>query len=163
MRRRRFYNFFLSLFFILGTALFTGGHGFAGDDEIDFLSDDFYEEDPDISEYNLDRLESINRVVFQFNDKMYIWVLEPVATAYSHVLPYDIRLCVYNFFRNLEEPVRLVNTLLQGRFSDAGDVFARFLINSTCGIYGLADCADRVFEFPPIEATLGQTLGTWGR
>lgn len=154
--------FFLAVFIALGMVMSSGGHVCAGDGEVDFLRDDFYEDYAGISEYDLDRLETMNRAVFIFNDKMYIWVLEPVATAYSHVLPFDIRLCIYNFFRNLEEPVRLFNTLLQGRFSDAGNVLVRFLVNTTCGIYGLADAADRVFDFPPVEATLGETLATWG-
>lgn len=127
----------------------------------DFLSDDFYEfniDDPGVQ----DPLESLNRVVFEFNDTMYIWVLEPVATVYSYAIPVDFRSCIYNFFRNLEEPVRLVNTLLQGRFTDAGEVLLRFVINSTLGVYGLGDAAARVFDFPPVEATLGETLARWG-
>jgi len=162
MKLERFSIFFLSLFIVLWTVIYTGAPVYAGDEEIDFLSDEFYEDDLETSEYSLDRLETINRAVFTFNDKMYIWVLEPVATAYSYVIPYDLRLCFYNFFRNLEEPVRLVNTLMQGRFLDAGEVLIRFLINSTCGIYGLADAADRVFDYPPVEANLGETLATWG-
>jgi len=128
----------------------------------DFLSDDFYEKGLESEEYILDRLEPINRAVFAFNDKAYLWVLEPLAKTYSYVVPFDLRICVYNFFRNLEEPVRFINTLLQGRFSDAGDVLVRFAINSTLGIYGLADAADRVFAHPPVEATLGETLALWG-
>jgi phospholipid-binding lipoprotein MlaA len=162
MKPDHFLVIFLSLFLALGTVVSSANSCYAADGEIDYLSDDFYEDDPDISEYDLDRLETMNRAVFAFNDKMYTWVLEPVATAYSYVLPFDIRLCIYNFFRNLEEPVRLVNTLLQGRFADAGNVLVRFLVNSTCGIYGLADAADRVFDYPPVEATLGETLATWG-
>lgn len=142
--------------------LLRGMQVHAVDGEVDFLSDEFYEKGLESEEYKLDRLEPFNRAVFAFNDKMYFWVLEPVATAYSHVVPSDLRMCIYNFFRNLEEPVRLVNTLLQGRFSDAGTVVVRFLINSTLGIYGLADAADRVFAYPPVEANLGETLGRWG-
>jgi len=129
--------------------------------KIDFLSDDFYLYDEEAPEVQ-DPLESMNRVIFNFNDKMYIWVMEPVATVYSHAVPHDLRNCIFNFFRNLEEPVRFINTLLQGRFSDAGDVLVRFVINSTLGVYGLGDAATRVFEVPPVEATLGGTLARWG-
>lgn len=129
--------------------------------EVDFLNDDFYEfdiDDPGVQ----DPLESFNRVIFQFNDTTYIWVLEPVASLYSHVVPYDLRGCVYNFFRNLEEPVRFVNSILQGRVADAGEVLKRFVLNSTLGVYGLGDVATRVFDVPPVEATLGGTLAHWG-
>lgn len=134
----------------------------ADDEPVDFLSDEFYEIDQESEEYVIDRFEPVNRVFFEFNDKMYIWVMEPVATVYSHAVPSDIRMCFHNFFRNLEEPVRFLNTLLQGRFSDAGDIFTRFTINSTLGVFGFGDAADRVFDFPPVEASLGQTLETWG-
>ncbi|MDW7771929.1 MAG: VacJ family lipoprotein [Desulfobulbaceae bacterium] len=142
--------------------LMPGTPGHAWNSDTDILSDDFYGNGLESEEYKLDRLEPFNRAVFAFNDKMLIWVMEPVATAYSHVVPSDLRACVYNFFYNLEEPVRFINTLLQGRFSDAGDIFVRFLINSTFGIYGLADAADREFSYPPIAASLGETFATWG-
>lgn len=129
--------------------------------EIDFLSDDFYEYD-DVSREAGDPLEPVNRVIFRFNDKMYIYVMEPVATLYASAVPLDLRECIFNFFRNLEEPVRFLNALLQGRFSDSGEVLTRFLINSTLGIYGLGDAATRVFDVPPVEATLGETLAVWG-
>ncbi len=147
-----------ALFFLL---LLWQAPAFAGEEGVDFLSDDFYEYDLDDPEL-ADPLEPLNRVVFQFNDTMYIWVLEPVATFYSHAVPLDLRECVNNFFRNLEEPVRFVNTLFQGRLADAGKVLARFLLNSTLGVYGLGDAATRVFDVPPVEATLGETLAHWG-
>lgn len=160
--RRLFSNFIISFFFVSAFVAIPAIYAHANEEEIDFLSDEFYENGMESDEYILDRLEPMNRIFFTFNDKMYIWVLEPVATAYSYALPYDIRLCIYNFFRNLEEPVRFINTVLQGRFSEAGDVFMRFAINSTLGVYGLGDAADRVFAYPPVEATLGETLANWG-
>ncbi|GAB4335206.1 MAG: VacJ family lipoprotein [Desulfobulbaceae bacterium] len=133
----------------------------AGDGEVDFLSDDFYSEEAESEVFN-DPLEPVNRLVFQFNDTLYIWVMEPVATLYSRVIPMDLRGCIENFFRNLKEPVRLVNTLLQGRFEDSLTVLVRFLINTTLGVYGLADAAGTDFGFSPVEATMGETLEKWG-
>ncbi|HFQ90762.1 MAG TPA: VacJ family lipoprotein [Desulfobulbus sp.] len=129
--------------------------------DVDFLSDAYYDEEPEtISVY--DPLEPMNRAIFTFNDRAYFWVLKPVATGYAHVLPWEVRGCVSNFFNNLQEPVRFVNCLLQARFSDAGRVLARFLINSTGGVFGLADPATRDLDIPPVDASLGQTLGRWG-
>jgi phospholipid-binding lipoprotein MlaA len=129
--------------------------------EIDYLSDDFYEHNGDSLEVR-DPLEPLNRAIFNFNDKMYIHVMDPIASVYASAVPWDLRECIFNFFRNFEEPVRFINTLLQGRFSDSGHVLTRFLINSTLGVYGLGDAATRVFDVRPVEATLGQTLATWG-
>lgn len=131
------------------------------DEPVDYLSDDFYSGEAESEEF-YDPLESVNRLVFTFNDTMYIWVMEPVATLYSHVVPLDLRSCINNFFHNLQEPVRFINTLLQGRFSDSIEVLERFVINSTLGIYGLADAAGSEFGIMPVEGTMGETLETWG-
>lgn len=128
---------------------------------IDFLNDEFYDEEscgPGI----IDPLEPLNRVMFNFNDKMYFWVMEPVASLYSHVVPLDLRGCINNFFWNLAEPVRFINTMLQGRFTDAGRVLLRFAVNSTLGVYGLGDAAAGEFSLPPVEASLSGTLAMWG-
>jgi phospholipid-binding lipoprotein MlaA len=161
-RRIRTQRSYTVVFIICLVLVFPGSQARAQDGSTDFLSDEFYEKGLESKEYQLDRLEPVNRAVFAFNDRMYIYVLEPIATAYSYFVPRDLRVCIYNFFRNLEEPVRFVNSLLQGRVGDAGNVLMRFLLNSTVGIYGLADAADRVFDYPPVEATLGETLGKWG-
>ena len=126
----------------------------------DILSDDFYgsAETPTVA----DPLEPLNRKFFYVNDKLYLWVLDPVATGYSKVLPEDIRGCIGNFFYNLSEPVRAVNCILQGRFRDSGRVLSRFLINTVCGIFGLADPAGHEFAIAPVYATFGETLAVWG-
>ena len=88
-------------------------------------------------------------MVFVFNDKLYYWVLKPVSKGYSAVLPKDIRGCLGNFFSNLTSPVVLINTLLQGRFEDAGTVLSRFGINTVIGVFGLADPAAKEFDPAP--------------
>ena len=150
----------ISFFFLLcGLLFFIVQPGLA--DAVDFLSDDFYEDETASIEID-DPLESFNRVMFEFNDTTYTYVFNPVAEGYSVVVPYDIRGSVWNFFRNLEEPVRFLNCLLQGRFSDAGTVLVRFLVNTTGGVAGLGDPAGRELGFERVEATLGETMANWG-
>jgi len=127
----------------------------------DFLSDESYEDQAE-SLRVADPIEPFNRAVFTLNDKVYIWVLEPVATGYSKVLPADIRSCIGNFFYNLGEPVRSVNCLLQGRVRDSGLVLGRFVINSIGGVFGLTDPASNEFKIAPVSAKLGETLAVWG-
>ncbi len=133
----------------------------AEDDAIDFLEDDFYGGEPDPVEVG-DPIEPFNRAMFEVNDFSYIWVFNPVATGYSNIMPSDIRGSINNFFYNLQEPVRCINALLQGRFSDAGTLLVRFLINSTGGVAGFGDPAGRELGFKAVDATLGETLGVWG-
>jgi phospholipid-binding lipoprotein MlaA len=109
-----------------------------------------------------DPLESMNRIFFQVNDKLYFWVLKPVNFAYSAVVPVDFRQCFGNFFDNLAAPVRVVNNLLQGKVTGAGIDLSRFLINSTVGVLGLGDPALRSFGLEPRAEDFGQTLGVWG-
>jgi phospholipid-binding lipoprotein MlaA len=128
---------------------------------VDFLSDESYEQ-PTANLKVADPIEPFNRAMFAVNDKFYIWLLDPVATGYSKVLPTDIRMCVGNFFYNLGEPVRSANCLLQGRFRDAGRTLGRFVINSIFGVFGLADPAGNEFSIAPKYASFGQTLSVWG-
>ncbi len=109
-----------------------------------------------------DPLEPLNRVFFTFNDRLYVWVLDPVARGYASTLPEDVRLCFRRFFRNLKAPVRVVNHLLQGRVRDSGTELARFTINTTVGIAGLTDPAADTFGIKQRDADLGQTLGIYG-
>ena len=127
----------------------------------DFLDDAAYEETAPAASVP-DPIEPFNRAMFAFNDTLYVWVLDPVATGYRKVLPADIRGCIGNFFTNLAEPVRSVNCLLQGRFRDSGLALSRFAINSVCGVFGLADPASKEFKIAPVRASLGETLGVWG-
>ena len=128
---------------------------------VDFFDEEFYEDEPNLVKVE-DPLEPFNRVMFNVNDFSYTWLFDPAATGFSYVIPDDIRGVINNFFYNLQEPVRSLNALLQGRFSDAGTLLVRFLINTTGGIAGLGDPAGREFGFKAVDATLGQTLGTWG-
>ncbi|MFH7319261.1 VacJ family lipoprotein [Desulfurivibrio sp. D14AmB] len=109
-----------------------------------------------------DPLEPLNRVSFVINDRLYFWVLKPVATGYANTVPQEIRICIGSFFRNLRAPVRVVNHFLQGRFKASGTELVRFTINTTVGIGGLVDSASRNFGIKPSEADLGQTLGVYG-
>lgn len=75
------------------------------------------------------------------NDKLYRWVLKPVAKGYRYVVPEGARIAVRNFFSNLGTPIRAANTLLQGKFKATGTELVRFTVNSTIGIAGLFDSA----------------------
>jgi len=125
-------------------------------DFADDFADDFANEDkgPLIA----DPLEKINRGTFWVNDKLYVYVMKPVARGYR-IVPRPVRLGVQNFFRNLQYPVRLINSVLQGKFADGGRESARFFVNTTLGIGGLFDVAETWGHLPQKEEDFGQTLG----
>lgn len=110
-----------------------------------------------------DPLESFNRTMFRFNDKLYFWVLKPVAQGYKKVVPEAARVGVNNFFSNLRFPIRFVSCLLQADFSGAATEFGRFAVNTIWGVGGLLDPASsKQLNIPKNDADLGQTLGVYG-
>lgn len=138
------------------------GNGGVGQGEITYFADDLLQDE----DYGViavhDPLEAINRAFFSFNDKLYFWVLKPVAQVYGFVIPKPTRQCVGNFFYNLKTPVRLVNNLLQGEIAAGHTELVRFAVNSTIGIGGLWDPARNLFDISAREEDLGQTLGEYG-
>jgi phospholipid-binding lipoprotein MlaA len=119
-------------------------------------------ESEEVGETIADPIEPVNRAFFHFNDKLYFWVLKPVATGYKAIIPEDGRIGIRNFFSNLTTPVRLANCLLQARFKGAGNETLRFVVNTTYGLGGVLDTAKKEFKIAKQEADFGQTLGIWG-
>jgi phospholipid-binding lipoprotein MlaA len=110
-----------------------------------------------------DPIEPFNRAMFYFNDKLYFWVLKPVAQGYNKVVPEAPRVGVNNFFSNLKFPIRFVSRLLQVDFSGATTELGRFAVNTVWGVGGLLDPASsKQLNIPKKEADLGQTLGVYG-
>jgi phospholipid-binding lipoprotein MlaA len=109
-----------------------------------------------------DPLAPVNRVIFQFNDKLYFWVLKPAAQGYNVIFREDIRNCIANFFSNLLTPVRVANCILQGKFKAAGTETARFFVNTTMGVLGFGDAGKVIFHLEISDEDLGQTLGVYG-
>ncbi len=136
----------------------------------DLLGDDeFYEDGEDEWEDELaapvgftDPLEPVNRFFFVFNDKLYDWVLKPVADGYSFLLPHGVRQGIANFFTNLGAPVRLLSSVFQGNSDKSGVIVERFFINTTLGMLGFIDVAQSKFNLPPQKSDFGQTFGRWG-
>ena len=132
--------------------------------EDEFPGDDFPDEELPYDEHVgiKDPIEPVNRAFFQFNDKLYFWLLKPMAVGYSAVAPEPVRIGINNFFYNLAFPVRFVNCLLQGKGQGASDEVVRFFINSTVGVAGFIDVATNKLEIKKNEVDLGLTFGTWG-
>jgi phospholipid-binding lipoprotein MlaA len=109
-----------------------------------------------------DPLERFNRGIFAFNDFFYFKVLKPAARVYGFITPEPVRVRVKNFFYNIEFPVRFVNDILQIKFKRAGQDTCRFVFNSTVGILGFFNPAQKYPWLNPPPEDTGQTLGTWG-
>jgi phospholipid-binding lipoprotein MlaA len=108
-----------------------------------------------------DPFEGLNRGIFAVNHGLDTYVIRPVAIGYNYALPGGVRDSVSNFLSNLNQPVIFVNSLLQGRVTDASQVFGRFLTNTVLGVGGLFDPASD-FGVHKVQADFGQTLATYG-
>jgi len=108
-----------------------------------------------------DCFESVNRATFKFNQVLDGVVFEPLAKAYR-ILPSPVRAGTSNALDNLSTLVTIPNNLLQGDFKKATVNTGRFIVNTTIGVVGIFDVAEKV-GFPEYEKEdYGQTLGVMG-
>lgn len=108
-----------------------------------------------------DPLEPVNRAIFLLNQGIDYILIEPIAGAYSEVVPEYVRDRISNILRNLNEPIVLANNLLQGELEDGRGTIWRFLINSTIGVVGIFDVSTDL-GFPYKKEDLGLTFASWG-
>ena len=130
----------------------------AASDQVNTAPDDF--ETTIIEDEIYDPIEPINRAIFSFNNVADKAILEPVAKGYKK-LPSPIQSGISNFLSNLRAPLVIVNQLLQGQGENAFQSTGRFIVNSTVGVFGLFDVADKI-GLEEKEEDYGQTLATWG-
>lgn len=112
------------------------------------------------SMYTYDPWERLNRFTYRFNARFDEAVFLPVANAYR-VIPSPIRSGVHNFFGNLSEVGNIINYALQWRLKLGVRSAGRFIINTTVGIGGLFDVAEKL-KLPGAATGLSATLARWG-
>ncbi len=104
--------------------------------------------------------EGTSRAIFKFNMALDNAVIEPIAKGYNK-LPEPIKNGTSNFTSNIATLLSIPNHLAQGNFKNAGDATASFLINTTIGIVGLANPAEKL-GLKAQKEDVGQTLGSYG-
>ena len=108
-----------------------------------------------------DCFEGLNRATFSLNQGLDKVIFKPVAQGYRK-LPSPVRTGTSNVLVNLSSLITIPNNILQGQFKTAGINTGRFVVNTTIGILGLFDVAEKM-DFPEYEKEdYGQTFGTWG-
>jgi phospholipid-binding lipoprotein MlaA len=110
-----------------------------------------------------DPAQAVNKVSYdavQAVDKVFIG---PVSMTYKHALPAPVRSGLRNFLDNLQEPVVFLNYMLQLKPGKAVGTLGRFALNSTVGVGGLVDVAQkRPFNLPRRLNGFAFTLGYYG-
>ena len=108
-----------------------------------------------------DPYESFNRSMFAFNEGADKYALKPVAQGYDYIMPGFASKGVSNFFNNIDDIVVFFNQLLQFKLTEAVATSARFVFNTTFGVFGLIDFASDM-DLPKQNEDFGQTLAVWG-
>jgi len=110
-----------------------------------------------------DPLEQVNAKSFEATEAVDKAFIGPVAHAYAHIVPKPFRNGLRNFLNNLDEPVAMLNFLLQLKPGKAVETLGRFAINSTIGVAGVFDVAKRrLFNLPRRSIGFADTLGYYG-
>ena len=104
--------------------------------------------------------EGLSRAVFKFNMAVDDIVLEPVAKGYNK-LPSPIRTGASNFTSNIGTLLSIPNNVLQGNFKQLGHSVGSFFINTTVGVLGFLNPAEKI-GLKPHKEDVGQTLGSYG-
>ena len=104
--------------------------------------------------------EGVSRSIFKFNMAFDDIILQPMAKGYNK-LPNALKNGTSNFTSNIGTLLSIPNSLLQGNLKQVGHATGSFILNSTVGILGVFNPAEKI-GLKPHKEDVGQTLGTYG-
>jgi len=108
-----------------------------------------------------DCFEKLNRATFSFNQGLDKAIIKPIAKGYRN-LPDPIQKGTKNAVTNLSNLITIPNNILQGDVKLAVINTGRLVVNTTVGLLGTIDVANKM-GFPKyVKEDYGQTLGAWG-
>ena len=108
-----------------------------------------------------DCFEKLNRATFSFNQGLDRALIKPIAKGYRK-LPDTIQRSTKNVVTNLSNLITIPNNILQGDVKTAIINTGRLAVNTTVGLLGTIDVANKI-GFPKYEKEdYGQTFGAWG-
>ncbi len=130
----------------------------------DFGDLDDYDDEPGEDASENDPLEGWNRFWFHVNDFFLQNIVKPLHKGYAFLVPESIRGGISTFAHNIAFPVRMLNSILQGEFAQAGVEFDRSLVNFMVS-FGFADVASQskpLYPYRPETENFDYTLNSWG-
>ena len=108
-----------------------------------------------------DCFEKLNRATFALNQNLDKAIIKPLAEGYRK-LPDSIQRGTSNAVKNLSTLITIPNNVLQGDVKTAIINTGRLVVNTTVGLLGTIDVANKM-GFPKyVKEDYGQTLGAWG-
>ena len=104
--------------------------------------------------------EGTSRAIFKFNMALDDIVFEPLAKGYNK-LPSPLKTGTSNFTSNIGTLLSIPNNVLQGNFKQLGHSIGSFALNTTVGVFGILNPAEKI-GLKPNKEDVGQTLGSYG-
>jgi phospholipid-binding lipoprotein MlaA len=104
--------------------------------------------------------EKTSRAIFKFNMALDDIILEPLAKGYNK-LPSPLKSGTSNFTSNIGTLLSIPNNVLQGNLKQLGHSVGSFAVNTTVGILGFLNPAEKI-GLKPHKEDIGQTLGHYG-
>ena len=104
--------------------------------------------------------EGTSRAIFKFNMAVDEAVIEPLAKGYNK-LPAPVKTGTSNFTSNIGTLLSIPNNILQGNLKQLGHSVGSFVVNTSIGILGFLNPAEKI-GLKPHKEDVGQTLGSYG-
>ena len=104
--------------------------------------------------------EETSRAIFKFNMAVDEAVIEPLAKGYNK-LPAPVKTGTSNFTSNIGTLLSIPNNILQGNLKQLGHSVGSFVVNTSIGILGFLNPAEKI-GLKPHKEDVGQTLGSYG-
>lgn len=107
---------------------------------------------------NSDKHENLNRKIFNTNLKLNRFFAKKIHILWTTIMP-SFAICALNsVYSNIEYPKRVVSCLFQRDFDAIKHETKRFLINTTLGVAGFVDIADKLFKLEFYNEDMEQAL-----
>jgi phospholipid-binding lipoprotein MlaA len=104
--------------------------------------------------------ENTSRAIFKFNMALDDAILGPIAKGYNK-LPEPVKIGTSNFTSNIGTLLSVPNHVLQGNLKQLGHSVGSFIVNTSVGILGFLNPAEKM-GLKPHKEDVGQTLATYG-
>lgn len=115
---------------------------------------------PDFSHTYLgeDKYENFNRKMFNLNMKLNKYALRPIHIVWASIMPKYGMERIQGVYTNIQYPKRLVSSLIQKDFKTGKNETLRFLTNTTIGLGGMFDPAERFFNLEKRDDSMDEAL-----
>ena len=105
-----------------------------------------------------DKFEKFNRKMFNLNSRLNKYIARPAHILWASVMPKFGMDRIRDVYNNIEYPKRLASCILQWDGQGIKTETLRFLTNTTLGLGGLFDPADRILKIKPTNENMEQAL-----